>query len=91
MRRDFEDELKYAALPMVNDILQVRDNLIRAAAQAFGKGLLQVEKVKGAIVLMPAAASCSRCRVKIKLAFQVMHPRLQDRLAMQFAPQSNRA
>ncbi len=34
MRRDFEDQLKYAALPMVNDILQVRDNLIRALAAA---------------------------------------------------------
>lgn len=34
MRRDFEDQLKYAALPMVNDILQVRDNLIRALGAA---------------------------------------------------------
>lgn len=34
MRRDFEDQLKYAALPMVTDILQVRDNLIRALEAA---------------------------------------------------------
>jgi len=30
MRRDFEDQLKFAAVPMINDILEVRDNLIRA-------------------------------------------------------------
>lgn len=30
MRRDFEDQLTYAALPMVTDLLEVRDNLIRA-------------------------------------------------------------
>jgi len=30
MRRDYEDQLKYAAVPMVADILQVRDNLNRA-------------------------------------------------------------
>jgi molecular chaperone GrpE len=30
MRRDFEDQLKFAALPLVSDILEVRDNLIRA-------------------------------------------------------------
>ncbi len=34
MRRDFEDQLKYAALPMVTDILLVRDNLIRALEAA---------------------------------------------------------
>lgn len=34
MRRDFEDQLKYAALPMVNDLLQVRDNLVRALEAA---------------------------------------------------------
>ena len=30
MRRDYEDQLKYAAVPLVGDILQVRDNLTRA-------------------------------------------------------------
>lgn len=30
MRRDFEDQLKFAALPLVSDLLQVRDNLLRA-------------------------------------------------------------
>lgn len=30
MRRDYEDQLKYAAVPLVTDILQVRDNLKRA-------------------------------------------------------------
>ncbi len=30
MRRDFEDQLKFAAAPMVNDVLSVRDNLLRA-------------------------------------------------------------
>jgi len=37
MRRDLEDQLKYAALPLVNDILQVRDNLYRAI-EAAGEG-----------------------------------------------------
>ena len=30
MRRDFEDQLRFAALPLVEDILLVRDNLLRA-------------------------------------------------------------
>ncbi|QDT06175.1 heat shock protein GrpE [Rubripirellula lacrimiformis] len=34
MRRDFEDQVKYAAVPLVNDILQVRDNLHRAIDSA---------------------------------------------------------
>lgn len=34
MRRDYEDQLKFAALPLVNDILQVRDNLTRAIEAA---------------------------------------------------------
>ncbi len=38
MRRDYEDQLKFAALPLIADILQVRDNLNRAidAAEASG-------------------------------------------------------
>ena len=34
MRRDYEDQLKFAALPMVADLLQVRDNLHRAIEAA---------------------------------------------------------
>ena len=34
MRRDFEDQLTYAALPMIADILEVRDNLLRALEAA---------------------------------------------------------
>ncbi len=34
MRRDFEDQLKYSAVPLINDILQVRDNLHRAIDSA---------------------------------------------------------
>ena len=34
MRRDFEDQLKYAAVPLVTDVLLVRDNLIRAVEAA---------------------------------------------------------
>jgi molecular chaperone GrpE len=30
MRRDFEDQLRYAALPLIVDVLKVRDNLLRA-------------------------------------------------------------
>lgn len=40
MRRDYEDQLKFAAIPLIGDILQVRDNLHRAidAAGASGEG-----------------------------------------------------
>jgi molecular chaperone GrpE len=34
MRRDFEDQVKFAPLPLVSDLLQVRDNLIRAIEAA---------------------------------------------------------
>ncbi|EMI43989.1 nucleotide exchange factor GrpE [Rhodopirellula sp. SWK7] len=38
MRRDYEDQLKFAAMPLVNDILQVRDNLTRAIEAASASG-----------------------------------------------------
>ncbi len=34
MRRDFEDQLRFASMPMIADILLVRDNLIRALQAA---------------------------------------------------------
>jgi len=34
MRRDFEDQLRFAALPLVEDILSVRDNLLRGLQAA---------------------------------------------------------
>lgn len=30
MRRDYEDQIKFAAVPLVTDVLEVRDNLLRA-------------------------------------------------------------
>ena len=38
MRRDFEDQLKYASTNLVTDLLQVRDNLIRAIQAAAESG-----------------------------------------------------
>lgn len=38
MRRDMEGQLKFAALPLVSDILQVRDNLYRAMDAMTGDG-----------------------------------------------------
>lgn len=40
MRRDFENQLKFATTDLVTDLLQVRDNLVRAieAAQSSGDG-----------------------------------------------------
>ncbi|MCC9656989.1 nucleotide exchange factor GrpE [Rhodopirellula halodulae] len=38
MRRDTEDQLKFASMPLVNDILQVRDNLLRAIEAASAAG-----------------------------------------------------
>lgn len=34
MRRDMEEQLRFAALPLITDVLQVRDNLLRALAAA---------------------------------------------------------
>jgi molecular chaperone GrpE len=41
MRRDFEDQIRYASMPMVVDLLQVRDNLHRAI------DAVQVDTAKG--------------------------------------------
>ncbi|MCC9643825.1 nucleotide exchange factor GrpE [Rhodopirellula sp. JC740] len=38
MRRDTEDQLKFASMPLVNDLLQVRDNLLRAIEAASASG-----------------------------------------------------
>ena len=34
MRRDYEDQIKFASLPLVADVLDVRDNLLRALVAA---------------------------------------------------------
>jgi molecular chaperone GrpE len=34
MRRDVEDQIRFAAIPVVSDLLQVRDNLVRAIEAA---------------------------------------------------------
>lgn len=34
MRRDMEDQLRFASVPMIGDILEVRDNLLRALQAA---------------------------------------------------------
>src|SRR5210317_1582579 len=34
MRRDLEEQLTYAALPLITDLLEVRDNLVRALEAA---------------------------------------------------------
>ena len=45
MRRDYEDKLKFATMPLVTDLLEVRDNLCRAldasASTGEGDGLQQ--------------------------------------------------
>ncbi|QDV64021.1 nucleotide exchange factor GrpE [Crateriforma conspicua] len=41
MRKSFEDDLKYAGAPMVTDLLQVRDNLMRAIEAAEGTESVQ--------------------------------------------------
>lgn len=38
MRRDYEDQLKFAAMPLIGDILHVRDNLQRAIDAAGASG-----------------------------------------------------
>lgn len=51
MRRDFEDQLKFAAVPMVIDLLQVRDNLIRAL-EAAESGSESVELSEGVAMVV---------------------------------------
>ncbi|MGI9474929.1 MAG: nucleotide exchange factor GrpE [Rubripirellula sp.] len=34
MRRDYEDQIKFASVPLVADVLEVRDNLLRALVAA---------------------------------------------------------
>ena len=44
LRRDYEDQVKYAAVPLVTDVLEVRDNLLRgleAASSSADAGGLQ--------------------------------------------------
>ena len=44
LRRDYEDQVKYAAVPLVTDVLEVRDNLLRgleAASNSADAGGLQ--------------------------------------------------
>ena len=67
LRRDYEDQVKYAAVPLVTDILEVRDNLLRglqaanhsADAGGLQEGVAMVVKqlddflVKHAVVPIP--------------------------------------
>lgn len=50
MRRDYEDQLKYASMSLVNDILQVRDNMHRAIDAAGGAG--GVESLRDGVAIV---------------------------------------
>ncbi len=50
-RKDYEDQLRFAALPLVEDILQVRDNLVRAI-EAAGSAEGAVEGLKSGVELV---------------------------------------
>src|SRR5690606_37374742 len=54
-RKDYEEQLRFAALPLVEDILQVRDNLVRAieaAGSAEGAVEGAVEGLKSGVELV---------------------------------------
>lgn len=53
-RKDYEEQLRYAAMPLVEDILQVRDNLVRAieAAASAGDTAEAVEGLKSGVELV---------------------------------------
>ncbi len=50
MRRDYEDQLKYASLSLVKDILQVRDNMHRAIEASEGAG--GVESLRDGVAIV---------------------------------------
>ncbi len=49
MRRDFEEQSKFASLPLVTDLLQVRDNLFRAMDAMTGDG---AEAMKAGVAIV---------------------------------------
>lgn len=53
-RKDYEEQLRYAALPLVEDVLQVRDNLVRAieAASSSAEAGEAVEGLKSGVQLV---------------------------------------
>jgi molecular chaperone GrpE len=53
-RKDYEEQLRYAALPLVEDILQVRDNLVRAieAAGSTSEATEAIEGLKSGVELV---------------------------------------
>ena len=53
-RKDYEEQLRYAAMPLVEDILQVRDNLVRAieAAGSTSEATEAVEGLKSGVELV---------------------------------------
>lgn len=50
-RKDYEDQLRFAALPLVEDLLQVRDNLMRAL-EAAGSSTGSVESLQAGVNLV---------------------------------------
>lgn len=53
-RKDYEEQLRYAALPLIEDVLQVRDNLVRAieAASSTAEAAEAVEGLKAGVELV---------------------------------------
>ena len=53
-RKDYEEQLRYAAMPLVEDILQVRDNLVRAieAAGSTSEATEAIEGLKSGVELV---------------------------------------
>jgi molecular chaperone GrpE len=83
-RRDLDDERKYAALPLVRDLLAVLDNLERAiaAAQKAQSGAELLDGVKMVIQMFEATLAQHGC-VRIDAAGATFDPSIHEAIAQE--------
>ena len=85
LRRDMEEQARYAALPMLNDLLNVLDNLERAVAAAEENGGAEglLEGVKMVAVQLSGVLERHHCRPIDTSAGLAFNPNLHEALSQQ--------
>jgi molecular chaperone GrpE len=83
-RRDLDDERKYAALPLVRDLLSVLDNLERAiaAAQKSNSGTELLDGVKMVVQMFEATLAQHGC-VRIDASGAQFDPAIHEAIAQE--------
>jgi molecular chaperone GrpE len=84
-RRELEDQLKFASLPLITDLIEVVDNLSRALAAADGEsGQALVEGVRMVLIQLEQVLAKNGCR-RIPSIHMAFDPNIHSAAEMRFS------